>query len=656
MKTSIRTRLWLGFGLMTVLVAITSLTGYQVSRLLSQGARDLVDQGLAVRTSADRVHQELLAARGAAERFLRDRKEENAATVEQRLTALEKALPELTQVSVSADQRAQAAKAGELVKSFRSLWNQVVEVARHRGLGPDDGVQGQLRTAAHDIEKAVNDQGLAELDVLLLQARRHEKDYMLRGDPKYLDEIAKRIDEFTKQMEMFSLDDATRDKVTALWKTYFASMQTLVDTDRTEKQAVDSMQENVQQFEALMKQVDESAGQEIDATTSHVASTALWAQRMLLAVLFGAAALGTAVGVVVARSITRPIAAIVKRFGEIAREKDLTKTVEVTSKDELGVLAESFNALVGEIRGVIGLIHENTLVLASSAEELAAVSEQLSGSSQQTSAQATSAASGAEEVAQTSESLASAAEEMGASISEIARRAGEATRIAAQATHLASSVDAAMGKLGASSTQIRDVVKVITSIAGQTNLLALNATIEAARAGEAGKGFSVVANEVKALAHQTAQSTSDITERIAAIQSDTQAAIASIAEIVAVIGQLDEISGSIAAAVEEQSATTAEMSRNVQGARAGTTGIAEAVANVAQATEEANGAVGSIRGATDQLAQMASTLRTVVGQFRHESDARPAAGDSSHRAPRSNGHAHPSPDAGAHASSAGGLH
>jgi methyl-accepting chemotaxis protein len=204
---------------------------------------------------------------------------------------------------------------------------------------------------------------------------------------------------------------------------------------------------------------------------------------------------------------------------------------------------------------------------------------------------------------------------MGASIKEIAKNATEAAKVATAAVRMAETATATVSKLGDSSTEIGQVIKAITSIAQQTNLLALNATIEAARAGEAGKGFAVVANEVKELAKETAKATEDISRKIEAIQGDTKAAVEAIASISGIINHVNDISNTIATAVEQQNATTNEMARNVSEAAHGSGEITENVAGVAEA------AAGTSRGAADtqkaaqQLVDMSRSLRTLVEKF-----------------------------------------
>jgi methyl-accepting chemotaxis protein len=205
---------------------------------------------------------------------------------------------------------------------------------------------------------------------------------------------------------------------------------------------------------------------------------------------------------------------------------------------------------------------------------------------------------------------------MGASIKEIAKNATEAAKVATAAVKVAETTTATVSKLGDSSTEIGQVIKVITSIAQQTNLLALNATIEAARAGEAGKGFAVVANEVKELAKETAKATEDISRKIEAIQTDTKAAVDAIASISGVINQIHDISNTIATAVEEQNATTNEMSRNVSEAAHGSGEITSNVAGVAEAAQSTTRGAADTQKASQQLVETSTQLRRLVEQFR----------------------------------------
>jgi methyl-accepting chemotaxis protein len=258
-------------------------------------------------------------------------------------------------------------------------------------------------------------------------------------------------------------------------------------------------------------------------------------------------------------------------------------------------------------------IARNAESLIGASEQVAAVTQQMSANAEETSAQANVVSAASEQVSKNVETVATAVEEMSASIREIAKNANEAARVATSAVAVAETTNATVGKLGESSAQIGKVIKVITSIAQQTNLLALNATIEAARAGEAGKGFAVVANEVKELAKETAKATEDISQKIEAIQSDTRGAVNAIGQISAIINQINDIQNTIATAVEEQTATTNEISRNVAEGAKGTAEIARNITGVASAAHGTTAGADTLLGAAAELSRMGTELKRLVG-------------------------------------------
>ncbi len=260
-------------------------------------------------------------------------------------------------------------------------------------------------------------------------------------------------------------------------------------------------------------------------------------------------------------------------------------------------------------------VARNAQALGAAAGELSAVSQQMSETAKDTSARAGSVSAASEEVSRNVQTVASGTEEMSASIREIAKNAAEGARVAATAVGAAASTNKTVAKLGESSAEIGNVIKVITSIAQQTKLLALNATIEAARAGEAGKGFAVVANEVKELAKETAKATEDISLKIEAIQGDTRGAVTSIKQIGDIINQINDIQNTIASAVEEQTSTTNEMSRNVAEGAKGTNEIAQNIANVARGSQETATGASKVLTAAHSLSEMASELQKLVAQF-----------------------------------------
>jgi methyl-accepting chemotaxis protein len=318
----------------------------------------------------------------------------------------------------------------------------------------------------------------------------------------------------------------------------------------------------------------------------------------------------------VRKLVTKPLSCAVDLANKIARNDLAMEDLRVHSEDEIGEATSALNTMKNNLRKTVQAIAETSLHVATASEELSSTSQQITANSEETSAQAKVVSDATAQVSQNLQTVATGAEEMGASIKEIAKNASEAAKIATSAVRVAENATATVSKLGESSSEIGQVIKVITSIAQQTNLLALNATIEAARAGEAGKGFAVVANEVKELAKETAKATEDISRKIEAIQTDTKAAVDAIASISEVINQVNGISNTIATAVEEQNATTNEMSRNVSQAALGSGQITFNITGVADVAESTSRGASDTQKAAQQLVETSAELRRLVEQFK----------------------------------------
>ncbi|PWJ56222.1 methyl-accepting chemotaxis protein [Quadrisphaera granulorum] len=473
---------------------------------------------------------------------------------------------------------------------------------------------------------------LTALDSGLKDAETGQRGYLITGDDAYLapftaakktvakelDSVASLTSDNPKQQERIATLRPLIDQK-------FAEMQKTIDLRKT--QGFDAAQAVVlsNAGKAVMDQIRATAGQMSSDESSLLGErqkTSDAARRNAMIVMIsgtlGGAVAFTLIAVVVTRAIKRPLKELGDGLEGIASgDGDLTARLDESRTDEFGAVTKSFNKFVETIRATIASAAASAQAVAAASEELAATSSMIDANAQEAAGQASTATSTAGTVASSVETVSAGAEEMRASIEEIARSTSRAAEVTNQAVAAAETTSATISSLGASSREIGDVVKVITSIAEQTNLLALNATIEAARAGEAGKGFAVVASEVKDLAQGTARATSDITSKITQIQSATDSAVAAIADITTIIGKINEFQMTISAAVEEQAATTTEMSRAISDASAGTSTFAGTLDTVAGAITSTSRGLGETRTAVTELSQMAATLDGLVGRFRY---------------------------------------
>jgi methyl-accepting chemotaxis protein len=326
--------------------------------------------------------------------------------------------------------------------------------------------------------------------------------------------------------------------------------------------------------------------------------------------------LGTVVGQKLSRTLQRSTKSVKDTLSAVA-DGDLRNRAQIFGRDEVGQMAESLNTTLDSLATTFDQIVERAVRVSSSSHVLLAAAQTTASSADQTSSTSHTVSSATEQVTANMETVAAGTEEFNASVAEIARSAQQASDVAQNAAELGGQANKIVQTLETSSSEIRTVIDVITSIASQTNLLALNATIEAARAGDAGKGFAVVANEVKDLASQTSSATHEIAAKIAAIQLDAVNVSRSLSEIMAVIDQINESQGSIASAVQEQSAVTREMAINVAEAASGSRSIAMSIRDVAAGAEAGQASAVETKTCAEDLSEVAKDLNELVSHFRY---------------------------------------
>jgi methyl-accepting chemotaxis protein len=345
----------------------------------------------------------------------------------------------------------------------------------------------------------------------------------------------------------------------------------------------------------------------------------------------------------VSRQVTKPLTRVTDTVQTLAGGDYEVKVPETGRGDEIGRIANALDVfkaglldgrrmaveqqaeqvakekrrqqlerMTSDFAGKLGQV---SAALAASAQDMRNSAEGLTAAAQAAAGQASEVAEASNESAGSVQSVAAATEEINASIAEIARQVVEVNNVTRAAVEDATETTRTMDGLQGAATRIEEVVTLIQGIAAQTNLLALNATIEAARAGEAGKGFAVVASEVKTLATQTGKATEDIAAQVASIQRETGAAVTAINRITYTIDKIGEITTALAAAIEEQQASTNEIARRVQDVANGTQAVCNAVQGVSEAAANTGGAASSVHGTASDVTRQSEVLNVEVDKF-----------------------------------------
>jgi methyl-accepting chemotaxis protein len=619
---------------------------YQQGTWSQDNARKIAEDARAISGLTKKISIEMLEARRDEKNFLLRKQDAYVKHHAQLSGAIGRDFDDLKSMVKAAGYADLSEKIGVIHDGFESYGNDFAILALVQakiGLDATTGLTGSLRKAVDIIETGVNQINDPRLTSRLLTMRRHEKDFMLWRDDKYADEFKKAVVAFSLVLMEMDLPYEVQEKISLNLNRYSHDFSDWVggarDVARAEADIMKTSGFEPLVVEAL-KDIDRLAAM---ADASEMALRDAMKMRMASALAL-AALMMCALSLLLGRAISQPISAMTSALTRLASGDFNVVLPGLHRHDEIGEMAgaarifkdnmieterlraeqladqqaqslqrrEERLRLASAFQDAVGSIVDK---LSSEATELEAAASTLTRTAETTLELSGVVSEASSEASGNIRSVAAAIEQMTSSVGEIGRRVLESSGIAQSAVEHAKTTDARITALSQAAGRIGDVVKLITGIAEQTNLLALNATIEAARAGDAGRGFAVVAQEVKALAAQTAKATEEIDVQISGMQSATGESVEAIKQIGTVILRISEVSGIIAAAVEEQSAATREIARNVQMASSGAAQVGGAITDVHQGAADTGSASGQVLSSAQSLASQASQLKLEVDNF-----------------------------------------
>jgi methyl-accepting chemotaxis protein len=653
-----RAKIMLGFSVVLAITAVSMGIAYLGFERVSAGVssyRNSVSEADLARN----IDRELISYRGLARYFVVTGKEDDGKAALAAEASLKDAIDKAMKGTTSSARLDEVAQLGREFQNFSRIFADILRLKRESALVVEKQLTrggSMLRYKLDDLAGTAADAGLPAVELGAKQVQSQLQaatamagNFVISSDPAAATSTLARLSFVQNSLHAISVTDEkilqTINDAFGLLADYRQAFTRLADNAKAIDQLTTEMgvsADAIMQGSTAMKAGLLSDQQRLEAQSDAIIRQT---ERLLVVLAGGGFLLGAVLALLLGRGISRPMISMCRAMRELAGGKFDVVLPGLGRKDELGEMAaavEEFkvqaiakaerdaaaqdahnkassaarrNELIrfaDEFEAAVGAIVSN---VSASAVQLESAAGTLTRTADTTQSLSNQVASASEEASQNMQSVASATEELSASVDEIGKRVRESNRIAEAAVQQAEATDGRIGKLSRAAQQIGDVVKLITAIAEQTNLLALNATIEAARAGEAGRGFAVVASEVKSLASQTARATDEISSHISGMQSATQESVAAIKEIGGTIGQISEISSSIATAVEQQGSATQEIARSVQNVAQGTQEAAANIMQVNRGATETGSASEDVLNSARSLSSESKRLRAELDRF-----------------------------------------
>lgn len=498
-----------------------------------------------------------------------------------------------------------------LVTRYQAIFQRLVMLQTEIGLDSRSGLYGSLRAAVDDIEALAKDAEQYEILFHMLMLRRNEKDFMLRRNEKYLEKFEKNYVKFNTALD--DLQPLNINEMKNKIARYHTDFNTLTIKEvelglTTSSGMLGELRNTIHQTEESFDSLTEFLNSKISKATKNVYSILGIIIVLILVLLSG-------LMMIISRAIYRPVQSITEKIHVIADDLDLTQLVNHISKDEVGILSKSFDALIASLRHTVNHVKDGSIQVAQASEEMSCITKEVGDASEQQQQEIEQAVTAINQMTATIQSIAENANTAASAVKDVTAEIGRGKAVTSDARNeielLNTEVEGATHAIEAlqkNSESIGDILSTISAIAAQTNLLALNAAIEAARAGEQGRGFAVVADEVRTLASRTQESTESIRENITQFQKGT-------AEVVATVTRSRERAQTGIAKVSESSEILDSIYTNISNIGDMNTQVATAAKEQGFASEEINRNVVRINELAHVCHEQANQAATASGEL-----------------------------------------